>query len=361
MQRYVFIVTAGRTGSTLLASMLSAVPRVEIRGENFGFVYLQFKALEAVRLAQIHLGSEPAYQSPFFGADKLDFAEMQQSVVELCRKFVNAGHAPDTLVRGFKEVRYDMPDLDDYLHFIETVCPSARFLFLLRDTEEIIASGFWKRLPSDTARARVAAMQGRFREFAERNSSQSFTLDYTDLINPGPVLESLFHWLDLPYHADSISRLLSIPHSFEQSSVLFYGNNRLQLISRRALHEHFESFGFDRLSVSNEGAVVVAGILAPWEPSGPVTSLYAVPSGCLPDAGSRTAGVIGLPSPGAHRKFPDNPYSQNARFRLEVAAGIGSADIYVDCGALRVKIGQLTLHESENPLIYDVNVGFDAG
>jgi hypothetical protein len=361
MPRYVFIVTTGRTGSTLLANMLNAVPGVEIRGENFAFLYLQFKALAAIQLAKNHLGSESDQQSPFFGADKVDYAEIARNIADLCHAFVNAGHSTDTVVRGFKEVRYDIPDLEGYLQFLAAVCSPARFLFLLRDTEEIIASGFWKLSPPATARAKVAAMQGRFLAFAEHNPATSFTLDYTDLIKPGPVLESLFGWLDLPYLADAVSQVLSVPHSYDQTSVLFYGNNRLQIISRQVLRQHFESFGFARLATTDKGMVVVAGTLLPWASADPVSRLFVVPSGCFPEDGPATEAALGLQSPGVHRQFPENPHSEHARFRLYVDAGIGSADLYVECGDAQLKIGELTLSEAEDRVVYDVNVDFQAG
>ena len=361
MVRYVFIVTSGRTGSTLLASMLNTQSGVEIRGENFGFLYLQFKALGAIKLAKAHLGAEPIRQSPFFGADKVDLSEVEASITALCRTVVNANYAPETIVRGFKEVRYDMPDLEDYLRFIQRACSPSRFIFLLREADEIVDSGFWKKLPRGTASARVAAMQGRFIDFARKNSSDSFMIDYADLVDPGPVLRTLFEWLGLRYDQEPVSRQLLIPHSYDSSSVLFYTNTRLQLVSRRVLRDKFESFSFGRLSVNSVGDVVVAGTLLPYRREGSVEGVHVVPSGHAAASKARTNAAISLPSPGLRKQFPDHPYSRNARFRLEVKPVIGAADLYVTLKGHCIKIGELTLHEPGDRFIYDMNVGFSDG
>jgi len=358
--RHVFIVTSGRTGSTLLLGMLNAHDGVHIQGENFGFLYYQYKSLEALKLSLAHLGSEKTAQSPFLGADLVDIGAMEKRIHAMCRDIVDGAAPPSTIIGGFKEVRYDMPDLDDYLAFLRRVFPSGLFVFLLRDTAEVITSGFWKTMPAVAATAKVVAMQGRFRSFAEKHPEFSTMIDYRDLVQPGETLKGLFARLAIAYDGARIAKALGTPYSYDPESVRFHDNTRLQLAPRHELQKRLRFFNFDRLAPSEDGAsIAVGGVLLPHQGLPAIGSVFAVPSHKgANEPGVQMTGETGLPSPGIGQKFSDDPRSAVARFKLWVDISVGSADIYFQQGNEVVMAGQLTMHDPNARHFLEPNTGF---
>lgn len=342
---HVFIVTSGRTGSTLLMGLLNAHEHVHVRGENFGFFYYQYKALEALKLSVSHVGDDKSAASPFHGADLVDVAAMEQRIIDLCRRFATENTPPGKTVLGFKEIRYDMPDLEDYLDFLGRVFPAHHHVFLLRDEDDIRQSGFWKTMSASAALARIGAMQRRFRDFAGKHARHSTIIDYQDLVAPGETLKQLFRTLGISYDDKRVQQVLAKPHSYAPESVQFYDNIRLQLIPRRELQEKFAAFHFDRLARSEDDeALIIGGLLVPKKAHGDIDGLFAIPSHFTdPAAAPRIEGEFGIPSPHFHQKFPDDPRSKNARIKLTIGMQVGSVDIYLRQKGDLLKIGQLTL------------------
>jgi hypothetical protein len=346
-RRHVFIVTSGRTGSTLLLGMLNAHPGVFVRGENYGFFYYQYKALEALRLSRSHVQPDAGSRSPFFGADSIDLGAITARIAMLCRETMYANVPDEVRVTGFKEIRYDMPDLEDYLYFLAAMFRPATFAFLLRDPANIAGSGFWRSMPKETAAARIAAMQQRFSDFASANPADSVLLDYSDLLNPGERLAALFTRLGVELRPELIAAVLARPHSYDVESVKFHDNARLQLAPRADLGRHFLAFNFDRLAPGGDGqTLIIAGTLLPAaEAQANVSSIYAVASHrATGDAEERISGQTGLASPGLAKAYPGHPHSNTARFRLEVPIAMGSAEVYAQIGDHAVRLGQVTLH-----------------
>jgi hypothetical protein len=361
--RHVFIVTAGRTGSTLVLGILNSYDGVDIRGENFGFLYYQYKAIEALKVARAHLGTDKASQSPFYGADRVDIGAIEDRIMSTCREFVDGGRASTIAIGGFKEVRYDMPDLKGYLAFLMRLFPSCLFIFLMRETADIVSSGFWKSMPASAATAKVEAMHGRFRAFAAQHSVASALIDYRDLVQPGEALAALVARLGLPYDGERVSSALGIPYSYDLETVRFHDNSRLQLVPRRELETRLRAMAFDRLKASDDGAsIVLGGTLLPHADMPAINSVFAIQSGKPgSQAGTRKTGDTGLPSPGIRQKFPDDPRSATARFKLGVDTIFGSAEIYFVQGSDVVKLGQLTMHEPQPRHFFEPSAGFANG
>jgi hypothetical protein len=359
--QYLFIVSSGRTGSTLLLGLLNAHDGFHVKGENFGYFYHHYKAIEALKLSRSHMDEVAPERSPFFGADMTDVTALSQAGIAACRALLDAGCPEHAFVRGFKEVRYDMPDLEDYLAFLASAFAPATFIFLLRDTEDIISSGFWRSLPPGAAMAQVEAMQQRFRNFAEKNPEASFVLDYQDLVTPAEKLFAIFSHFGVEADPSRIASVLHLPHSYSVESVRFYDKSRLQLSSRNELSQNFSAYGFDRLSLTPDGtAIVVQGVLLTHPSRGvDVKTVFATASDLAPsDHSSRIYGQTGIASPGIQQKFPDHPRSAKARFKLAVPMSAGSTEIFAELQNGLVRLGQLTLDAGQAKTFLEPSVGY---
>jgi hypothetical protein len=146
--RYVLIVTYGRSGSTLLMSMLNMIPGYRIQGENYNALHRLFQADAAVRKAYRTGLGDPRHrlqQSPWYGIVRARPHRFREDLVE---SFVNHVLRPEPgdRVLGFKEIRYttsDVPDLDGYLAFVRQALPGCKVIFNHRDPASVAQSSWW--------------------------------------------------------------------------------------------------------------------------------------------------------------------------------------------------------------------------
>lgn len=211
----VLIVTYGRTGSTLLQGMLNTIDGLSMLGENEGAFFDLFEYVSKVeRITTRKDHSEPG--SPFFSGGVID----QNAAKRTIQGVLDAYFAPARAARGvvcvgFKDVRYaDRPDrLNAYLQFLEEMLDEPAFIFLCRDHDEVMRSGWWKKIDRIKAAANLQEFERQAQLFA-KDRRNCFTLDYTDLTDISNRLARLFDFLGATMDVEKVSDILSIPHSY---------------------------------------------------------------------------------------------------------------------------------------------------
>lgn len=212
----VVIVTYGRTGSTLLQGILNTIDGVTVLGENDGAFFDLFSFFRKVqeRAGPNTLSSLPT--SPFFGAGRLDLTALLGAMRNVVEDYF-APFSSDAGVRciGFKEVHVkDNPKLmTDYLSFLEQIFPNPAFIFLWRDHEAVLQSGFWKSEDRLRASKTLESIEAQASRFVETRQN-CFSLDYKDLSAVAPRLKELVSFLGGRFDADRIARVIEIPHSY---------------------------------------------------------------------------------------------------------------------------------------------------
>ena len=130
---YLFVVTYGRSGSTLLMGLLNSIPGYLIRGENWDALHHLYRFHRT--LADGSRKWDPARlrrrTHPFFGAadfpEQVSLARTRDLVVQTVLR-----PEPGTRVTGFKEIRWYREDVEDYVAWLREVFPGARFTPLHR-------------------------------------------------------------------------------------------------------------------------------------------------------------------------------------------------------------------------------------
>ena len=147
---YLFVVTYGRSGSTLLMGLLNSIPGYLVRGENWDALHHLFRFHRT--LAEGSQRWDPARlrqrTHPFFGAG--DFP-VQKSLEGTRRLVLDTVLRPrdDTRVTGFKEIRWYGDDVVEYVAWLREVFPGARFVVNTRDHAEVRRSGWWAKRPEN--------------------------------------------------------------------------------------------------------------------------------------------------------------------------------------------------------------------
>jgi hypothetical protein len=219
--QFFFIVTYGRSGSTLLQGILNSADDIHCAGENGDFLYNLFLAQKTLEDIQQRVGYNAARKptEPFFGIDFMDPDQFRLSIRQLVEQMVLASCPLEKTVRyaGFKEIRYPYKDdLATYLDFIDRAFSKPAFLILLRDLDDVLSSGMFADLPS-TERKGIRKLFLRFEETAlefARGKPNCATLRYEWFVtDPQRVLHTLQE-VGLPVDQDNITETLKVPHSY---------------------------------------------------------------------------------------------------------------------------------------------------
>jgi hypothetical protein len=210
---YLFVVTYGRSGSTLLQGILSSTPGVVIRGENGAALHHLFRFHDKAGRSRYRLTrSYPLPERhPWWGIDgyRADTAlrNMRQLVLETLLR-----PTPDTRVVGFKEI-YWMPErMQEFLEFIQQLFPGARFVFNTRDLSEVAKSRWWARKPD--AEQELQQLEKQYTEALDSLGDAVFRVHYNDYVADPSALRPLFDWLGEEFDEDRVRAVMEIRHSY---------------------------------------------------------------------------------------------------------------------------------------------------
>lgn len=200
----VFLVTYGRSGSTLLSRMIRTVPGMCFRGENYNVLAHLYRAYAAsYRTVNAMKKNFPLEDSsPWYGADVIDPDKVADSLVEC---FIEQIIKPETTARwiGFKEIRYyELGDeLDEFLDFVRMFFPNVRIVFNTRSWRDVAKSSWYTKKPEVEVRDFIKTMDARFAAYCDRHSDSSISLKYEryvdDLVELKPMFDLLEEEFDL--------------------------------------------------------------------------------------------------------------------------------------------------------------------
>lgn len=226
---YVFIVTYGRSGSTLTQTLLNSFPGYCIRGENaLASLYIarmirtlreeanitgrrkRLLARQAGRPARGYptMGTP---QDPWYGAEDVDADHLGRSLFDVFVRDVL--HLPEGVrVGGFKEIRYinDLRFLPHHLDILLEFFPGAKLILQTRAHAEVAKSGWWsEKDPKDLTR-RLGAADAAFLDYAA-GRADCYHLDYARFRQGAEALRPLFAFLDEPFDAARVQAVLDTP------------------------------------------------------------------------------------------------------------------------------------------------------
>ena len=209
---HVFVMTYGRSGSTLLMGVLNSIPGYLIRGENrhaMRHLYDFHRCGLAERdRVDPRRASQPTH--PWFGIESFD----EQASLRHIRGLAEATllrPEPDTRVTGYKEIRWYDEDLPDYLAFLRQVFPGARFVLNTRHLPDVAASNFWTH--KDDPLGRLEVIEDRMLRAAAGLGDAVHRVHYDDYVADPTALRSLFDWLGEPWDEERVRAILAVRHS----------------------------------------------------------------------------------------------------------------------------------------------------
>lgn len=209
---YLFLVTYGRSGSTLLMGLLNTLPGYLIRGENRDALHHLYLFDETMRTESANWPKrrtrEPTH--PFFG---ITGYPREKAARQLRRIATDTVMRPqeDTRVTGFKEIRWYHQDLEKYVAWLAEVFPGARFLVNTRDHEDVLKSKWWAK--GEDKSQHLADIEQRILGLADSLGEAAYRVHYGEYVADPTVLRGLFAWLGEEFDEATVRATLSVKHS----------------------------------------------------------------------------------------------------------------------------------------------------
>ncbi len=205
--RYVFVVTYGRSGSTLTQGMLNTLPRTLVRGENNLYLLPIFRAYAGLETFKAKFGSDRAArpESAFYGLSEVDLDAFAGSVRELVQRQLLAGlPASDVDRLGFKEVlwhRIRPPEWEPFFAFMDRVFADPLYVLNRRDVAMASTSGFWQKKKPGVAERQINRVR-RLQDFLrESRPERCFDTRFESMTSDDPTVAG-----------DQLSRLAEFVH-----------------------------------------------------------------------------------------------------------------------------------------------------
>jgi hypothetical protein len=212
---YVFVVTYGRSGSTVVQNLLNAIPGYCIRGENANALSPLARSWHQISSAQPRAGLKArgiptTPEEPWYGAEMVEPARYGHVLANVFVREVLA-LPKDTRVGGFKEIRFHTEPLFFPVHlgFIRRFFPRARFIFNTRGHDAVLKSGWWADMDEAQARAQLVQAEALFEAQITAHPATSLALRYEDYDGNPDGFRPLFDFLGEPFDAGLVAGVLA--------------------------------------------------------------------------------------------------------------------------------------------------------
>lgn len=183
-ERHVFVVTYGRSGSTILMKLINAMEGFDLKGENNGAVQHLIESVRFLDIGKERYGgtSTQSVEHPWYGLDQVSLSKHEALVrTAIVEDFIHVEKGKS--VGGFKEIRYSQLNDPGFAYHLEFLLgfPNSKIIFLTRDAEQVVKSAWWKDRDRDKTLAMLARMDGLFAQGNKDHPSSTMMFDYSQI------------------------------------------------------------------------------------------------------------------------------------------------------------------------------------
>jgi hypothetical protein len=208
---YVFVMTYGRSGSTLLQGILNSTPGVMIRGENRGITYRLFEYHQSAVKDAAWIGDVGRRKvNPFFGIRdypvELALTRFRELILDTLLR-----PKPATTMVGFKEIRWYQDGLADYVQFLREAFPGARFIVNTRRLEDVAKSSWMANREDPLGDLQV--IEKRILDVAAGLGPAAFHVRYDEYVEDPTRLRGLFDWLGLEFDEARVRKAMEFDYA----------------------------------------------------------------------------------------------------------------------------------------------------
>lgn len=210
---HAFVVTYGRSGSTLLQGILNTIQGAEIRGENGNALYGIYRSCVQLRQSKQFPQGNDKPSHPWYGAHNFDHDAYEQDLLDIFRARVMAPRQGRTIT-GFKEIRYQfMPynELVGLLGFMRKHFPRTAIIVNTRKVEDVFASS--TKAKHAITLAQIEKTDENLRRYVSEFPDDTFHVHYGEYAQDPEALRGLFDFLGAPFDIAALRGVLGEAHS----------------------------------------------------------------------------------------------------------------------------------------------------
>ncbi len=208
----IFIITYGRSGSTILQSTLQSIPGSCIRGENDNLLFQIYQVSQRAAAAKASMAPyNKTSSSPWFGIADADVESFTRQMINAFVHEILTPPSNSTWI-GFKEIRYHYvgEKLADFLGFLREHFPNCVFVMNSRDAEKVSASSWWADRPKASVIEMVNTLDQRFKDLSTLYPDDMFHIRYEDLTRDPACLLPLFERLGEDLNVEDVKQRLAV-------------------------------------------------------------------------------------------------------------------------------------------------------
>jgi hypothetical protein len=208
-RQFAFIITYGRSGSTLLQKILASAQGCHFTGENCDALAGLYASYRSAVAAKREEGAEPRESTgdPWRGAHLINPERYNRKLIAAFIEEIIRPPKGVWLI-GFKEIRYfDHDDLEGYLDYIRLAFAPALLIFNRRNAEDVARSGWWRHHAADIA-TKVRRFDERTANYAALHKADTICADYDAYSKDPRELVPLFNRLGIVFSESAIAAIL---------------------------------------------------------------------------------------------------------------------------------------------------------
>lgn len=207
-----FIVTYGRSGSTLLQRILNSIDGYCIRGENNDIITSIFYSYKHACYTKHNWGKETLSRThPWYGADLIDPRSFGFKLADLFISEILQSD-PTSRVVGFKEIRYfyHTDIFEELMDFLLEFFPEARIIFNKRNPEAVSKSDWWTQVDPENVYTQIQLNDKLMEGYTLKYPQSCYFADYDNYSTNVKELKKLFDFLGENYDEEKLKEILSI-------------------------------------------------------------------------------------------------------------------------------------------------------
>ena len=222
--RSVYVVTYGRSGSTLLTGYLSHLPGFDLKGENYLFP-LPLADAES-RLADacaLRYGNRENPASPWYGSHQFSLVQWKRDIKRaMLNQLYPFKPIPKTI--GFKEIRWwyrmDERDYEQKLNWLVSVRRPGAIVFLTRNLDKTMAGAWWAKQSEEEraqSRAGLEQFESLVTKYAAAHPDHSIHVTYEDFCADSKAAQRLCRMLGVRFREDVYKATLGERYSYRSN------------------------------------------------------------------------------------------------------------------------------------------------
>lgn len=208
---FVFIVTYGRSGSTVLQSVLQSMDGYFIRGENNNALSSIFNFYETLCEAKTkNTKPNPPPHGPWYGIDEVNVDSVVQKAVDLFISDVLRVPS-DTRKAGFKEIRFyevGVERFPQFLDFIVKFFPNSKFIFNKRNVDAVSRSGWWSDVDYYDVLEMVETCDQLFDAYLEAHPDICLSMKYEDFNRNPDGFKILYEFVGETFEREKVEMII---------------------------------------------------------------------------------------------------------------------------------------------------------